>query len=281
MATQESIECIGNAFLVNLKPKPVSVFSDDLLHTGSSIYEVIRLFDKKPLFLKEHLRRLEQSSKLSGIPLIYSKDQIIRAIKELIQINPFRVGNIKLLIRVTYPGPDFIAFFDCHKYPSQKDYHNGIKTGIYKAERINPNVKTVNMSLRNTTRERMKEEHYYEVFLENKYGNLTEGSRSNLFFIAGKKIYTPPLRDVLPGITREKIIDICRKLNLPLEERPIPVNSIDIYESAFITGTSPKVLPVKSVEKQTFVVDNQITQEIQRAYDRLIDEDIHTLQGWS
>lgn len=280
MATPRSTECIGRTFLFNMKPRPIEAFSDDLLHSGRSIYEVIRIIGGKPLFLKEHIERLVHSSEMSGIPLSCQPMQVIEGIRMLVAANPFSEGNVKLLIRSSENSADFIVFFDCHVYPSQEDYKYGIKTGIHEAERTNPNVKTVNMPLRQETRERMKEDGYYEVFLVNRSGCLTEGSRSNLFFILGKQIITPPLSEVLPGITRRKIIEICRDIELPITESPVPKEDIGKYESAFITGTSPKVLPVRSIEEIGFWVDNPVIREIQTAYDNLIAEDIGSLQGW-
>jgi len=82
----------------------------------------------------------------------------------------------------------------------------------------------------------------------------------------------------LKGITREKIIQICNELNYKLIEDFISINNLSSYESAFITGTSPKVLPVASTDEIYFNVNHLLLRNIMSRYDSMIEEYIRNIR---
>jgi len=280
MSITGNTECIGDFFLYNLQAYPVNDFNPDFLTSGRSLYEVIRVIQRKPLFLEEHLDRLQRSAELSQLDILPPRDTIIQSMKTLCDLNPQSDGNMKLIFRSLNNENDYILFYDCHKYPQSEEYARGVSAGIHHAERPDPNVKLVNMDLRKASRKQMQEGGYYEVILVNRENEITEGSRSNIFFISGNEVFTPPLSDVLPGITRQKIIDVCKKLHIPVHEKTIPLSSISSFESAFITATSPKVLPLRSIENTEYIVDNPLTKMISRDYDGMIEMDLQAFRAW-
>jgi len=109
----------------------------------------------------------------------------------------------------------------------------------------------------------------YEVLLV-KNNSITEGSRSNVFFNQGKKVITPPGDQVLKGITRNKVIELCDKLNYRLFERSVSTNQLSGMDAAFLTGTSPKILGIRRIGSYTFPVTNPIMISLAEAYDGLI-----------
>jgi len=110
---------------------------------------------------------------------------------------------------------------------------------------------------------------------------VSEGSRSNVFFIRHDLIRTPPGDQVLKGITRNKVIQLCRKLNIKLIEDPISIDELNKFEAVFLTGTSPKVLPVRRIGSMIYNPDHQLTRLLAVAYDELAADYIrqrrHTL----
>jgi branched-chain amino acid aminotransferase len=86
-------------------------------------------------------------------------------------------------------------------------------------------------------------------------------------------LFTAPGDEVLKGITREKIIDICNNLNINVIEKAVSINDLSNL-SAFITGTSSKVLPVCSVDSQELQADHPVTRKLMQAYDALILQEI-------
>jgi len=111
--------------------------------------------------------------------------------------------------------------------------------------------------------------------LVNHNKNITEGSRSNIFLIKGTSLYTPPEKRILKGITRQKIFEICEKRNIEIHEVEISYKELVFYETAFLSGTSPGILPVKSIDKYRFNTSNDLMRQLMDAYQQLCIESLH------
>jgi branched-chain amino acid aminotransferase len=81
---------------------------------------------------------------------------------------------------------------------------------------------------------------------------------------------------VLPGITREKIIQLCKKFGIKFNEQKISINAINKYEGAFLTGTSPKVLPIKNIDTHHYDVNNRVIRILMSAFDEMIRNETGT-----
>lgn len=258
-------ECIHKYFVLNNQVKDCNEFDDNLLRDGKALYEVIRIIEGKPLFLQKHLERLENSAKLVDVELWITKDEITEKIRELIEENNITIGNVKLVFNVD--NKIFLAYFIKHHYPSEEDYKNGVKTIFYHGERENPNAKIINMNFRELVEKEIKEKKVYEAILVDKNGFITEGSKSNIFMIKGKKVITSPLEAVLPGITRNVIIEVCRKMGLEVLEEKVHYKHVKDLDALFISGTSPEVLPISRVEDLSFNSSrNEVVLKIMDGY---------------
>ena len=143
-------------------------------------------------------------------------------------------------------------------------------------ERPNPSIKAVNLNLREKTENLLQQFDVYEILLIDQTGMITEGSKSNVFFIRNNMVFTPPEHCVLPGITRKYVFSICKKLSIEIIEKNIYFESVTNYEAVFITGTSPKILPVKQIDNTTFRVDNRILHQIITEFEEIILKNITT-----
>ena len=114
------------------------------------------------------------------------------------------------------------------------------------------------------------------MLLINDKGFITEGSRSNIFFIKDNKIITPPQKEVLNGITRRNILKICKQNKIDIIEESLNVSNIKEIDVAFLSGTSLKVLPVKQIEKHEFNIENEFLKRIMKLYNDAIDNYILT-----
>lgn len=243
-------ECLHKYFIINDQKKNCNEFDDSLLKNGKSLYEVLRIIDGKPLFLQRHLERLENSAKLISVELWLTEDEIKEKIKQLIDENNITTGNIKFVFNVD--NDIFLAYFIKHHYPSEEDYKNGVKTIFYHGERKNPNAKIINIGFREAVDKEIKEKNAYEAILVDRNGFITEGSKSNIFMIKDRKVITSPLEAVLPGITRNVIIEVCRKMGLEVLEEKVHYKDVKNLDALFISGTSPEVLPISKVEDLKF-----------------------------
>jgi branched-chain amino acid aminotransferase len=231
------------------------------------IYEVLRVVSGNPLFLEDHLERLFHSAKLAGKNIGYSESQISDFLMNLIEKNKATVGNILISCKINLE-----AFFVAHVYPTDKMYKEGVNCGILKAERDNPNAKVLQTSLRKKADIIISEKGFFEVILVDHLGKITEGSRSNIFFVSENKIVTSPANRVLVGITRQKTIQMAAELNITVDEREVNFSELHSFDAAFITGTSPKILPILKIDAFKFNPQNQIVGQLMKKYDELIDE---------
>jgi branched-chain amino acid aminotransferase len=118
----------------------------------------------------------------------------------------------------------------------------------------------------------MSESGCYEVLLVNQRGEFTEGSRSNLFFLKDGVFITAISEDILPGITRQKVLDLIVARGKKVVERNLKEIELPLSEGAFLTGTSPKVLPIRTIDNQTFKTDHPEIRELMTDYDLLIEQ---------
>ena len=242
-------------------------FRSEIMKGGLDIpcvYEVIRLADGRPQFLPEHYRRLENSLGAMGMAVPFTCSHFEDSIAALTEESHIRDHNIKLEVDISGHS---VLYLNPTRYPSEEQYRSGVRTELFRGERKNPNIKMMDQALRDATDEAIRRHGLYEVILVDRSGQITEGSRSNIFFIKKGEVYTSPLHQVLPGVTRGKIIEIIRGKGIALHEDPIPESEIGSFDAAFISGTSPKVLPISSVGDICYDVELPLLRDIMRWYD--------------
>lgn len=267
---------------MDIPKKTYFVFNNSLIESlalpkyltsdGLVIYEVIRIIDKKILFLEDHIERLLTSLETLQIHPLWSRQQITHQLLLLIQSSELENTNIKFQIQVDQvkEAQNFIAYFIPHAYPTEDQYKYGVRASILNASRKNPNAKVQNLTLRQKADEIIKNENVYEVILSQN-GIITEGSRSNLFSIKGSVVKTPQIEDVLPGVTRKHLIQVCNDLKIQCHEEKIMLDALLTMDALFISGTSPKVLPIKSINNHYFDVNNPILRNIMAKFDEHIN----------
>jgi branched-chain amino acid aminotransferase len=247
---------------------------EGLLAAGYTVYEVVRVMDGHILFEQDHLRRLRVSARNAGFDLWLSDSQISHWLAKLVSENGSPDGNIELSVNYrneTCPHTRHImAWYIPHVYPSSGDYETGVPTVFYFSERVNPGTKYRNMPLKEAARAMMDARQAYEVILVDKQGMITEGSRSNIFFIHENTICTAPVDKVLPGITRMKVVELAKHAGIEVVEKCIHYQEIEKQEAAFITGTSPKVLPIRQIENTNFDIAHPLLVHIIQLYDDCI-----------
>jgi branched-chain amino acid aminotransferase len=264
-------ECTRDFFILDSKVIESGDFIDSIISEGTSLYEVVRVSEGVPLFLERHLNRLKNSASIVKLELWMSEDEIKSEILKLMRANNVIEGNIKIVFNYNNSKNTSLLYFIKHYYPSEEQYERGVPTILCFLERNNPNAKIINTQLKKITDEKMKNEGAYEAILVDRNDNITEGSRSNIFMVRDNAVITAPLEGVLPGITREIIIEICKTEGIEYKEEKINYHDIDKLEGLFITGTSPKVLPISKINDFIFSSStNIIVQNIMRAYNRII-----------
>lgn len=234
------------------------------------IYEVIRVIGGVPLFLEDHLNRMFHSAEIIGYNIDRDEKDIRSDIKTLILKNNIDKLNVKLLsTEIEGMGKVFLAYNIESFYPPEEYYKKGIHTTLFHYERNNPNAKVLFTSFKEEVAKALKERNAFEALLVSKSSHIPEGSRSNMFFVKGDKVYTAKASEVLIGITRKHIFDVCNKLNIKIVEESIHIDDLEKLDGGFMSGTSVNVLPISTIDNiKLDSINNRLIKEINNAYVR-------------
>lgn len=260
----------GDQIILNGNPARPSEYLPD--PSAGMLYEVIRRLDGRLLFAEDHLNRLHFSCTRSGATCP-AKQRLYQHLELLTDLVPLPDGNIKLVIFSRLGAPQIACFFVPHFYPAEEDYRTGVKTKSYLFQRPDPTIKRWNEDFRHNVNHFIREEGIYEAILINQEGLLTEGSRSNLFFIdTHQQVITSPDHLILPGITRKYVLEICHQHRINIIEKALHIDEAKMMSSCFLSGTSPKVLPVSQLDNNEFQPGNEVTRKIMAGFDELLQE---------
>ena len=267
-------ECYGSFFIRNGELTPSVLFDNSDVYEGESVYEVLRMMGSGPLFYDDHMARMASSVGYHGHKMLASPQEMVSQIVTLRKNAGVKEANLKIVFNYRESQNTSLIYFIEPLYPTQQQYREGVKTIIYHAERENPEAKVINHRLRSSIYHRLILSNAYEALLVDNEGFITEGSRSNIFFIREEKLYTAPDEKVLGGITRKHLTDICRVNGIEVIFEAVHEDEIVNYESVFMTGTSPMVLPIKMIDEIGFRVDNKLSRRLLELYMMRVKESL-------
>ncbi len=269
-------QCLHQWFFLDGKLRSSCDFHEGLFSAESAVYEVIRVIDGKPLFFEEHLERFDESAQLAGIRPFPNKQFIYNAVRLLIETNSISIGNFKLFLgrQFSSANPVIAAWLIPFFYPSDYMYKSGVSVLLLRHERSQPNAKIVRTDFKTKVEEEMRRTGAYELLLHHD-GKITEGSRSNVFFIVDGVLFTAPDETVLKGITRKKVLETIHESGLPLNMSAVDVDRLDTVQAAFLCGTSPKVLPICSIDNRYQLhAAHPYIGKISRRFEQKINENL-------
>jgi branched-chain amino acid aminotransferase len=258
-------ECIGRSFILNGELQPAELFDKSLIYEGDSVYEVIRMSKGRPVFFFDHIERLKTSVKLQNKRLLAGIDELRRDIITLVKTEKRKEVNLKIVFNYSNSDNRLVYLIE-PVYPTNEQYKKGVKGILFFAERKDPESKVIDHRLRSDIYHRLVLESAYEALLVNKTNCITEGSRSNIFFIRDEKMFTAPDEKVLSGITRKHVIDICRGNGIDLIFTCINADNISDYDCVFMTGTSPLVLPFYCINNNYFRPNHKMVTLLRNLY---------------
>lgn len=259
--------CLLSYYLHNKEVKSSCDFNFQINNYTIGIYEVIRIIDGKPLFLEEHIERFFISCKIQKIKPDINQLQISKRIKTLIELNNQSLGNIKwALVQADSGKQDFLIWASPFFYPSADLINTGVNCLFYKALRTNPNSKTFKSELQTNIRNYISENEIFDAVLIDENNKIYEGSRTNLFFMKGNTIFTAKDKDVLLGISREKLIKSCKFLGISIIKRDIFTTEMGNFDLAFLSGTSINLLPIKKLGTRKYNTNNEVFIQLLKNY---------------
>ena len=259
-------ECYGKKFILNGNLQPAEMFDNSLVYEGDSVYEVLRTIKGTPIFFSDHMERLTSSVRLQKKELLVQIPALRKVIIELSRSDKIKESNLKIVFNYNQGVSNYLVYFINSVYPTDLQYKNGVKGILFSAERKDPESKVINHKLRSSIYHRLITDGSYEAILVNENDFITEGSRSNIFFLKGETLLTAPDNSVLNGITRKHVIEICNEINIKIEYSFIAVKDIEKYDGVFMTGTSPMILPFSHVDDKLFKVKFPLIERIRKLY---------------
>jgi branched-chain amino acid aminotransferase len=266
----------------------ISVFDHGFLF-GDSVYEVVLTQNNKPLFLTEHLDRLNNSANEIYLKIPQSdawfEEQINRTLSAVdnnesyIRVVVTRgVGEIDIDPTTCTQANIVIYVTTIKEYPIE-NYQNGIQVAVVSIKRnsrdaLDPGIKTGNYLNNILAKLEANKLGAKDALMLSAQGYITECTTSNVFFVQEGRIYTPSLEcGILPGITRIMILKIARENGLLVEEGKWPLEALDKAEEIFLTGTLKKVMPVTQLDNRMVGggKPGPVTQQIMRLYQEYLD----------
>jgi len=274
-----------------------------VIHYGSAVFEGIRCYstpEGPAVFrLDAHTERLFGSAKIYRMDVPYSPEEIDRAILETIAANRLDACYIRPVVYRGYgqlgvnpfPCPVDVAVmvWDWGKYLGTEALDKGVDVRVSSWTRIAPNTlpamakSSANYMNAQLIKMEAIKEGYAEGIALSPEGYLSEGSSENLFVVHKGSLLTPPLVcSVLPGITRDSVIALARRLGIPVVEQPIPREALYVADELFFTGTAAEVTPIRSVDKITIGrgARGPVTEALQRAFFDVIEGRVPDEFGW-
>jgi len=256
------------------------------LHYGSGVFEGIRAYETakgSAVFrLTDHLKRLENSAHLLGMELAYSVEALRQACHDVIAANGLPECYLRPIAFFGYgelgvsavgnPVDVVIMSWPWGAYLGEDGLKNGIRAKISSWQRIGPNVIPhvakatgvyLNSMLAVTEANRAG---YDEAILLTAEGYVADGSGENVFIVKDGELFTPDLStSILPGITRDTVIQIAQDLGYTVHEKSLIRSDLYLADEAFMTGTAAEVTPLRAVDDVEIGVGT-ITLQIQEAY---------------
>lgn len=267
MAIQKTDKIWHNGKLINWDDATLHVMSH-VVHYGSSVFEGVRCYDPPggPAIFRadDHMQRLLDSAKVYRIDVPFTREELVKGMCETVGRNGVWPCYVRPLVLRGYgeagvnpfnsPTEVYIINYPWGKYLGGET--EGCDVCVSSWTRLAPNTLPAmaksGANYMNSQLIKMEAivNGYVEGIALDINGFVSEGSGENLFVVHREKLITAPLgNSVLPGITRDSILQIARDLNIQVVEQMIPRELLYIADEAFFTGTAAEVTPIRSVDR--------------------------------
>ncbi len=244
-----------------------------------AVYSSVKVLQGKIFFPEHHAARLLESAGLLGLEHNFQQEDVVRSMKELVVADQIQDA----LLRIVLIGdPDnqggeklFIFSVGGLTFYPDKLYKEGAKAITFLGERRIPQAKTKDLLMSFIAYRKAKELGALDALLVDPAGNIREGTRSNIFAIKGRVLYTPPSDTVLGGIVRKIILEVAHK-DFEIKETDIALADIKNYEEVFISSTSMNVMPIKQIDDIVFDTDFPKTHEVAKLVKEYYNKEVWT-----
>ena len=237
------------------------------LHYGCSVFEGIRAYktesgDTRIFKAREHYQRLLNSAAALNIPFNYSVEELTEITYDLLSKNNLQDAYIRPLVYLP-PNMSFSLAKESHLFIAvwvMSPFFGEKLLRVMTSSFQRPNPKGFKIEAKAAghyvnsilASQEAKSKGYDECLLTDIHGYVAEGTGANVFFERNGKLFTPPPGNILPGITRATVMEICSALNIELEEKLFTIDELKTADAAFFCGTAAEVVGWESFDDVHF-----------------------------
>lgn len=270
----------------------ISVFDSGYL-VGDGVWEAVRISKGTLIFIDDHLSRLWNAAKATGIKLSFSKQELIKIINSVLKENKMTDGvHVRMMItrgikktpsqdpRLTISGPNLVIIPE-YKLADPSSKNKGIKLFTSTIRRGAPDYLDPKLNCHSKLHEvqaliQAIEAGADEALMLDVHGFVATCNATNFFMIKNKVVYTSTTQYCMNGITRQKIIDVCKMNNIEVKETNFSLFDVYGADEAFVTGTFAGVTPVISIDGKYIGENsnNEFSATLEKYYKTLIESQI-------
>lgn len=252
---------------------------------GDGVYEVVGVYSGKPMLMDEHLKRLERSAKEIQLNLPYTMPELKRQLTQLATQNQLEEGIIYLQVSRgasprwhEFPEGNIPAVTVAYTREEERmtDIEDNGGTAVLTEDIrwLRCDIKSLNLLPNVLAKQKAVENNAVEAILH-RGDTVTEASASNVFIVKNDKVYTHPANHyILNGITRQKILELCSKHNIPVVEETFTVKQLLEADEVFVTATKSDIIPILKVDDHTIADGSpgKITHKILKHFRMFISQ---------
>ncbi|MEK6715569.1 MAG: branched-chain-amino-acid transaminase [Candidatus Omnitrophota bacterium] len=255
-----------NGKLVDKNEAKISVFDHGLLY-GDGVFEGIRSYNCLVFRLKDHIDRLYRSAQAILLDIPLSKEKIAAAIIKTLKANKLKDSYIRVVVtrgegdlgldprKCRQPSlfiiTDNIAFYPAELYKRGLDIVT-VPTRRNINEALSPQIKSLNYLNNIMAKIEAINFKVEEALMLTNEGYVCECTGDNIFMVRNGRLFTPPASmGFLAGITREVVLEIARKRNIPVFEEVLTRYDLFNANEVFLTGTAAEIIPVVKIDGRT------------------------------
>ena len=282
----KNIKIYINGKFYKRKDAKISVFDSSTM-LGDGIWDSLRYHNNNFIFLKEHLDRLYKDAKLIDLKIHLTRKKLSEALIKTIKINKMKTDvHLRIIVsrgikstpyqspKVTISKPTIIIIPE-YKKPDIKTYKKGLKLVTVKTIRgpinvQNPQINSLSKLNCILACIEANKKNADEALMFDINGNIATNNSTHFFFVKNKTVFTSTGKFCVTGITRQKIIDLCKKNKIKVKEKNFKLNEVLNADEAFCTGSFAGIVPVNQINKKKYSLKkNPITKELTNFYNNL------------
>lgn len=231
---------------------------------GDAVYETLRTYGRRPFHLDRHLARLRRSAVRLRIGLDLGDGEMVRRLDALLERSQHPESYIRLIVSrgvgdISYhfdrvQGPTVVMVTKPFQPFPETHYREGIAVILSSVQRnhpraLDPAIKSCNLLNSVLAVQEAQDKGALEPIMLNAAGDVAEGASSNVFLVKGGVLVTPTLdAGILPGVTREVLIERARALDVAVRETTVRVPELLDADEAFITSSLKELAPIRTID---------------------------------